>query len=1570
VSEGDIENITNKEAPDENTNPEARPAPLQNSPAEKPKKKKSFLGRVVKFFIITITLLLLLVVGLVLFLQTSYAKNWLLQFALDKVNESLISKESRISAESIEGSIINELKLNKANITVKGDTLLRFEYIDLNYDLWGIPNKNVYVTKISLNNPVVNLTKVKSGDSLIWNLNHILKSDKPDDEDTTKKPFDWKITVDKLEILNGNFRILSEKKSTLPIGQIPVTNIQNFGIDNLFVSNFNLELSAKVYPDAKSVDIKKVSFNTNSDFNVKNLSLQAKLQKNKLSQVNNLNLVTNRSTIDIKTVSLEDFDPLEQKIDYSTFDARMMTLDILTDKFDFDDLKFFLPDLDFLDGRVYLNFKVKGKYNNFTFDKLQLKTDNSVYNLAGTVKNLDEPGKLFLDVTSNQSEIDPVDTKILIPGLPVPDYSHIGKIRADFHFVGEPIDFTVDIDMNTSAGNISGKGSLNLKPREAVYSGDFKTNSFNLGKLLQIKSLEGTITGDIKADGAGFDYKTTRTNLVYNITNSDIFEQKISKSSGKIVLNGGTADLDVDYNTNYVNSKIAGKVNFRDFNNLQYDLKGNMQNLNIAGLTKNNSQISSLNFTYDIKGSGTSIAGITGDFKLDFTKSYYSKYQIPASPIIGYIHKNGDSTDISFTSNFLQAKASGIFSLATLPDILSSNIEKITGNFQRLIAKDSTSGKLEVIAESNTTPLDTKIPVTSNTRLSYDIKIIDFQPIANLIDYRDINLVSEMKGTLINTNNKFTFSVDTGKVSHFVFQDSVFNLAKANLSMLVINDNNLDTNGFNAKVNFIGDSLVASGMKLDSIYFFSDFRQGYNDFWTKIRKDSTMQIFTKGKFAMGSTRSAFLLDTFALKAGKYLLSDADSIHFYYVTEQNNNYFDIQRFQIQEGRQRINVKGIYSLNDSSDIKATLNNVSIAEIQKYINPDTESQEQIQGNFRRVELIFKGDLANPLFHFEANSDILRMGNTTIGRIDALVDYKEYKLLPDIAFYNQKNEGNMKITGQFPMYLSFTDADTAIIKDKMLTDRINLNVAANNFQIKIIEQILPFTYNLTGTLNGKIDVGGTGSKPLLMGDMNVRKGSFNVDLSKMYYQFEADLATEGQKLLLRTSKLYTPDEDSRFITTTGYIDFSDLKLSDIDLAMTGDVKLFDKNNGNTDLGISGDLYGGSGFPQLRIKGNDQLMQLTGNLTLKKGNITINPFQQETLDLYADDFNYKLIYDSTSYSADSLLIYAARYNDSLKRKQKKELNPFEKYILAQEDSSLVKPEKKSSFIYDISVTNETPIFLRFITNPKYRQEFFGDVNLNLYVDNRNRGNMEARGNVTLGDNSYYKFYKNFDASGSVIFNGPITNPDLRISAKYNSMLYSSSGGDPVPVEIDLNVTGSAVNPTLTWAIYENGSPVNSNDPSSAAIAFILFGTFNISASQNLSINSLTSSVGANIGSVVLSNYFSGFIQEILPFIVNTDLNYVDSKSGNLASNTDLRITAEFGDAIVRVGGQIFDNLNNTNVSIQYPIGKLLNIPGVSNNLFLQIERVVDPLSSNSSGITVQSRDVRTGATVYYRIKF
>src|SRR5437016_6293312 len=111
-----------------------------------------------------------------------------------------------------------------------------------------------------------------------------------------------------------------------------------------------------------------------------------------------------------------------------SFKGKDMSLALIAKNIDVTDLKDFLPALDFLDKTVFLDLKAKGKFDDFQIEKLVLKTANSDFTFNGKMTNLTDPAHLRMDVTANNVMIDPNDTKIYIPGLPVPDYSHLGKV--------------------------------------------------------------------------------------------------------------------------------------------------------------------------------------------------------------------------------------------------------------------------------------------------------------------------------------------------------------------------------------------------------------------------------------------------------------------------------------------------------------------------------------------------------------------------------------------------------------------------------------------------------------------------------------------------------------------------------------------------------------------------------------------------------------------------------------------------------------------------------------------------------------------------------------------------------------------------------------------------------------------------------------------------------------------------------------------------------------------------------------------------------------------------------------
>ena len=162
------------------------------------------------------SLIILLLIAITLFIQTSFFKNWALHYAIDKLNENLASKETIVSASSIEGTIIKDLNLLNVSVVTKNDTLIKFDKLEVDYNLFNIFRKRVFINDCIVLRPQINLTKIRDiNDSLIWNFAYLLKPEKPK-IDTTKE-FDWYIEINNLVIFRGNFRMLENKDSDLPI---------------------------------------------------------------------------------------------------------------------------------------------------------------------------------------------------------------------------------------------------------------------------------------------------------------------------------------------------------------------------------------------------------------------------------------------------------------------------------------------------------------------------------------------------------------------------------------------------------------------------------------------------------------------------------------------------------------------------------------------------------------------------------------------------------------------------------------------------------------------------------------------------------------------------------------------------------------------------------------------------------------------------------------------------------------------------------------------------------------------------------------------------------------------------------------------------------------------------------------------------------------------------------------------------------------------------------------------------------------------------------------------------------
>jgi len=1535
------------------------------------KKKKSFLRRLFKFIFISSGAFITFLICLVIFIQTPFFKNWLLQFAVGKINESLIEKDSRLYAGSIEGTIIRGFTLKDAGIIVKNDTMIKFSELDANYNLHRLANKEVFVRSVSLLNPQLNFTKIKNKkDELVWNFAYLLEKEE-EEEDTTKKEFDWKITVKDFELINGAVRFLSEKNSDRPFREIQMKQITNLDLDNLDVYNLNINLSGYYHPDEKFVNVKDIKLKTNSPLDLQKLTFEASILQDNRSDLKNFQIITAKSNVVINEAYIEHLNPLKEKVIYENFKDKNAYIDMLADRFDIDELTFFLPSIDFLNGKVFCQLKADGRYDDINIRNLLVKTDNSTLSVSGKVSNLHTPKTLYLDVNVKKAELDPADTKRNLPGLPIPDYSHIGKVNASFTFKGEPVKFNADYDIKSSAGDLKGKTFLDLKDRRFEYNADFTARNLDIGRIIKNDKLKSNINAEIKASGKGFDYRTLTTNLNFDINNSDFYGQKISKSNGTIKANSGNLDVDLNYASNSLITKIQGTVDIKDFTKPKYNVKGNVQNLDISTFTNNKDDKSNLNFVFDMQGEGYNPDEILGNYNITFTQSNYQYYIIPPVRMTAKAGKDGEDRTLSVISDMFDFEGRGRFSYLVLPGVIASNFKNITSEFKKEFEKDSLDSdfsfqNIRNVNASITRPVQFSDP--SDMYLKYSLKVKDIHPVYVILKDSSIAFSGRVNGEVYKNQNTFNFKV-TGEVDKFSYLDSTLMFSNGLVDIDIKNDYSRNKeNGITfANIDVKSHDFITLNRKLDTATFRLNYGTDKGIILLSGNKDTTVNWQSFGRFSMGGKSVRLMLDTICFGYKNFSISNGQTVrlNFKMIDSNDNNVIEFENFRLLSDKQRMMIRGNYSLNNNSNLEVRGQRIRVGELQKLLNPEIEEEKVITGEVRRFAIKYTGNLDDPELDAELNTEVLGLQKVKLGRIDALLGYHNNSATPQISFTNVNNEGNLQIKGEIPLQNPLQTFREKEQRENLLENDVNLKISAKNFQINILEQIIPVISRLRGNMNGEIDVKGKVKRPLLSGNMKVKNGKFKLNMTGMNYNFLADIATQDQKLLFPAVRIFAPYEDQNAFKMKGYIDFTNLEMNDMELVMSGRIKVLDNQISQNIMGVYGELYAKTGSPELMLKGNSERLDMTGNLILTKGRIYIPPFKKEAYSLYADNYIYKVFIDSAGFSNDSLSMFLNKMKDSLKVVDKKRLDPFDNNLLSKVNGFKKVLGKKSPFYYDVSIGTEKKLYVNFVLEEKTGQEFFGNVNTNLVFSNIDNDSLNVRGRVTLEDNCYYKFYKNFEAKGNLNFTGNIINPELNIEAIYNSVSPDPSDDRSTrTVNITLKVTGETAKMKLDWKILVNGNP-RGGSPDQEAASYIFFGKFTDELNADQRMN-LVSNVGVNVGTSYASQYLTSVMQNYIPFIVNTDINYNSNQTGNVAQNTDIRITAEFGDATVRLGGQIFRDLSNTNIAVEYPLNKLLKIKSLSNNLIFQFERIVDPFNQNKN-LTGNSR---TGGMLYYKIKF
>ena len=1498
--------------------------------------------KILKYFILFFGAIVVLLIALYIFIQTETFNGWALNFALNKLNDSenWLKKENFITVESINGNILESLQANNIVITVKKDTLVNIKKIELKYDIWALLKQKISLDYAVINSPAVNLTKIKEGsDSLFWNFTNLFTPS----VDTTPSQFDWDIYVNSLLIENGKFKILGDIP-TNPLWAVQWERQNEFALNELDISDFRLDMTGEYSKEFKKINVRNISFNSNTDITLKKLSFDAYINvHDTLTEISNLELLTDRSHIKVSRFSANALNPLDSNAFYDYGDKNI-SLVLNVEKFNFADLKYFIPDVDMLDGTVSLYLDASGVYKDLNINNLILNLPNSDINVKGKVQNLSNIDSLYFDVTTS-FKINPADVKTILKIKSVPDFRNLGIVQADIDYKGRYYDFYSNFDIRSAAGKIQGQGHLNID--EERYSGNVVTNNLNLSPILNNKKFKSNVNLTASFHGSGFSTGTMSTGIKYTLRNSGAAGYNIASSKGTVNINRNNISLNIKANSTAGSAAVIGKINISNMENPVYSIKGTVNNMDISYFSKDIKDKSNLNAAFDINGSGSNMNNLAGKFNIDIGNSVYSQYEIPETSIIARLNMEADSSILHVTNNAMEFKADGRFGFSALINALLYNISTVSNIAGEKLNSDTGISYTDLSLYNH----------TGNLNFNYQFVTKDSSELNKLSAPFGIILNGELNGSLLNSRDEFNFMTSVNlKNLRYLDTTVILNNFKSDITFTndytKFYDENL-LSSLKLKMVANADKLTFSEYKIDSLKANISLSEAIAVLNVSGKMDTMKYLRLKSDIDLRGKNIVMNVDSLYAKYNAY---DAVNINRWTINYIPQREVNITQLGLKSGNMILNVDGVYSFTGKSNINITGDNLNLGDIYEIIRPfDTTAAGEkfvypVQGEFRNVFVNLQGTPEDLNINLDVKTNLLKYDTVGVGNIIANVKYKNNILSPDIVITNNGNKGNLKIAGNIPIGNILIKKDTsAAIGDKPS----ELLLTADNFQIQYFSKLFPGIGDLQGILNGTLNATGTYLSPDLKGELTMVKGKYFWDFTGMFYNYNFKISTENSKLIIEYIRLYNPDDDTRHIDFFGNIDFKGYNLNDINLTTSGDMVLLDKSNEENRLGLKGYLLGGIGNPPVTIKGNMKKLNINGQFLIKQATIMSLPNSRQ---------GYQIDHENMVYiSAKDSVLTSDTNRRRVSLTEYENVNPFmrNRYILIDTTKSL---SVMDILALDLEIKTEKNIYVSIDFNNLTRDRLFGEIMADLHIKS-DGGLLNVTGGADVTGNSYYRYYRDFKIKESKItFRGPIDKPELDIRAVYENTKSTEQFGTITtnPIQVVLTVKGEPSDPLISLKLYENGTEMQGNDATADAITFLLFGKYKneLSATERQSV---ASGIGSTIGSLYVSSYFGQVVREIIPFIKDAELKYTE---GGL-QNTSVNVSSDVYGTNVTVGSRIMNNNTYLEFNVEYPLNDLLQLD-LSDKLLLQFSRK----QLSSSVFSNMNMYYTTGLKAVYKFKF
>ena len=1171
--------------------------------------------RIVRRLTHVLILVLTLVVGAaaaaVIVSQTAWFKNWLRGFIIAQANQYL---NGTLSIERLGGNLFFGVEMENIGVSMDGSQVVAVQDLGLKYNVFQLITKGLSVEEIRLDKPVIYLRR--DGDT--WELSRLVKKQQTEaDRSGPGKP----IAIDAIEIADGQVAIDS------PVGTSGVAVPKKF-------EHLDAKLSFKYEPVRYSIEITHFSFRgTEPAIALNALSGGVSVHDDAVN-IDKLALRTSETSLSI--------DGAVQN--YLT--KPNLNLQITSDKLSIPEIARLVPALAGVKLQPAFEIKLNGPFD-------QLGVDMNVRSSAGdaigkVVADILEPGqavrgdltvrhldlsqilndpKQKSDITANAhvdvradsfQQLDTLHGNIALnsPRVVAAGYT-AGPVDAKAQIDGRRAQFSAKANAYGASATAVGKATLpdftdkNAKAQTIPFdvTGQLRhVDLRNLPRDLKIPTAETNVSGDYHVAGS----VTTGKNPTQDITGDVKFLP--STLAGATIAGGSTAGFTM-------NGKAIGYS--ADATVAHLDLQRVGREFNLPALADDKYK-STINAHLVANGSGTTPKEMDLTARGSFTDTTLMGGTIPRLDF-----------DATLANDTAHVKANGRF--ADFDPAVASAKKEMAGTVGGSLNVDATVANVSTGVTPDSVEADAKVTLGPSTigGLELTSANLDGTYHNSTGDIRALDVV----GRDVNVKATGTIALnDTGQSNLTLHADSpsletIGKLVDQPLTGIANVDATITGN--RSELNATGN-LTGNGLKYGdngALTMSSDFNATVRDLdaaTATVTADTNATFVTLAgqninELAANTTYDHKQVEfdltakqpqrSLGLGGAVLLHPDHQEVHLTQLglttagqtwqlesgRQATINYaadaVKVENLGLVSGDQKIAADGTFG-RPGDALKVTVTNLNLATVDALMlrppqlggrmnatstlsgtkdAPDVKAEFQItQGAFRQFKYDSLGGRVN---YAGAGLDVdakLQQNPTTY------LTAKGY--LPKALFGGAQAGASGAAAGN--------------------GDRIDFHVDSTPIDLGLVQGFTTALTNVTGTLQAKLDIGGTAYDPQPRGDITINNAAFNVEPTGVNYtDLDGKIAIQPDRVHIDNIRML--DNHKSPLTITGDLAMRERQVGGVSIALTADdFKVLDNKMGNVRI-----------HSDMRLTGELSAPRVEGELGLTTGRIDLDRIMAQVED-------------------------------------------------------------------------------------------------------------------------------------------------------------------------------------------------------------------------------------------------------------------------------------------------------------------------------------------------------------------